>query len=78
MHRRSNMVMLDVVAHREAKRVIVDPSVRKAEAVFQRVLERLKTATPEELIAVAIERGLRNADGSPKLLEEPPYSAGCF
>jgi len=36
----------------------------------------LKSASPEELIASAIKRGLRNADGSPKLPEEPPYSAG--
>lgn len=69
------MVMLEVVSQGDARRVIVDPAVREAEAVFQRVLARLKNASREELIASAIERGLRNADGSPKLPEEPPFSA---
>lgn len=67
--------MLEPMAERDVQRVIVDPSVRKAEAAFQRMLARLKNASREELIAWGIERGLMNEDGSPKLPEEPPYSA---
>ena len=69
------MVMIDPMGERDMQRVIVDPSVRKAEASFQRMLARLKNASREELIAWGIERGLLNEDGSPKLPEEPPYSA---
>ena len=38
------------------------------------MLERLKQKTREEHVDAAIKRGQRNADGSPKLPEEEPYS----
>lgn len=67
--------MINPMPARVTERVIVDPSVRQAEAVFQRVLARLKSASREELIASGVKSGLMNEDGSPKLPEEPPYSA---
>lgn len=68
--------MIKSMSDQATKRVIVDPAVRKAERAFQRMLERLKNTSREDLIETAIERGQRNKDGSPKLPEEQPYLAG--
>jgi hypothetical protein len=70
------MVMIESMSEQRAKRVIVDPAVREAERAFQRMFARLKSMSREERLARAIEHGLRNEDGSPKLPEEPPYLSG--
>lgn len=76
MHRQGKLVMVKVMSEPSTKRVIVDPSVREAERVFQRMLERLKNTSREDHLAAEIRRGRRNEDGSPKLPEEPPYLSG--
>lgn len=54
------------------ERVIVDPAVREAEDAFQRMMTRFRAKSPEEHLRFGVERGLLNADGTPKLPEGDP------
>lgn len=56
----------------KTKRVIVDPAVQEAEDEFQRMMEWFRGMTREEHIRFGIERGMLNADGTPKLPEGDP------
>lgn len=55
-----------------SQRVIVDPAVRAAEDAFQRMMALFRAMTPEDRLRFGVERGLLNADGTPKLPEGDP------
>lgn len=54
------------------RRVIVDPVVQAAEDAFQHMMAYFAAMTREECMSWEIERGLLNADGTPKLPEGDP------
>jgi hypothetical protein len=64
--------MIATVLDNDSARVIVDPAVREAEEAFQRMMSWFRSMTREEHIRFGVERGVLNADGTPKPLEGDP------
>jgi hypothetical protein len=69
---KSHRAMIPTVSGNGKERVIVDPAVQEAEEAFQRMMEWFRGMTREEHIRFGVERGVLNADGTPKPLEGDP------